>query len=230
MCGQDESKFSWFPKITKTLEKVPDEQRYELMWALARYGTYGEEPDLRWPLDAVFESLRDDIDNSKKAIRHGGTGGRGNKKAPSEDAERVVSVSEKAPFEEPERGVSDDGKGGFDDAKPIPFHTIPSHTKGEGRFAPPSRDEVAAYAEEIGLPEPEVDRFMDHFASNGWRVSGRTRMRDWRASLRNWKRRAPEFQRDPPAQKPMSADERERRDREQLERYRALKAEGRAVG
>ena len=55
--------------------QVPDSQRGALLWALAVYGTTGQEPDLEWPLDALFESLREDIDNSKRAISAGKTGG-----------------------------------------------------------------------------------------------------------------------------------------------------------
>ena len=41
-----ESKFTWFPKLTATVAKVPEGQRGALLWALALYGTYGEEPEL----------------------------------------------------------------------------------------------------------------------------------------------------------------------------------------
>ena len=40
----------------------------------------------------------------------------------------------------------------------------------------------------------EAAAFCDHYASNGWRVSGRTPMVDWRASFRGWMRRRPQFQ------------------------------------
>ena len=42
--------------------------------------------------------------------------------------------------------------------------------------------------------QTEAAAFHDHYASNGWRVSGKTLMVDWRASFRNWMRRRPEFQ------------------------------------
>lgn len=71
-----ESKFTWFPKLTTTVAKVPEEQRGALLWALVQYGTYGTEPTLEYPLDAIFESLREDIDNSKRSIQGGQKGGR----------------------------------------------------------------------------------------------------------------------------------------------------------
>ena len=55
------------------------------------------------------------------------------------------------------------------------------------RFSPPSPDEVAAYAEGLGLGiDPAA--FVDFYAAKGWRV-GTSPMRDWRAAVRNWCRR-----------------------------------------
>ena len=42
--------------------------------------------------------------------------------------------------------------------------------------------------------QAEAAAFHDHYASNGWRVSGKTPMVDWRASFRGWMRRRPQFQ------------------------------------
>lgn len=57
----DTKKFTWFPKLTATVEKVPEEQRGALLWAFVQYGTYGKEPELEWPLDVLFDLLRDGI-------------------------------------------------------------------------------------------------------------------------------------------------------------------------
>lgn len=92
------TKFTWFPKLTDTVAKVPEELRGSLLWALVRYGTYGEEPDLGWPLDAIFESLREDIANSKQCRSNGKSGGRGNKKAASGEAKPSFSEAETPPF------------------------------------------------------------------------------------------------------------------------------------
>lgn len=194
----ESTKFTWFPKLTATVERVPEEQRPALLWALARYGTYGIEPDLEWPLDAVFEALREDIDNSKRAIRDGATGGRGNKKAASDSSETPLSESEKAPSETNETQVSETEKGGFENAEANTYHSIPNHTKpvkekGSARFKPPTVDEIAGYAEEyaakkrIDLSRIDFDpeRFHDFYAAKAWKV-GRAPMKDWRAAVRNW--------------------------------------------
>jgi hypothetical protein len=65
----------------------------------------------------------------------------------------------------------------------------------EGKVAKPSLSDVLEYAREISLIEFEAERFFDHYQANGWKQSGRGRppIKDWRAALRNWKRRGGEF-------------------------------------
>ena len=61
----------------------------------------------------------------------------------------------------------------------------------------PTPDEVRAYANEqhpgSADARHEAGLFCDHYASNGWRVSGKTPMADWRAAFRNWMRRRSQF-------------------------------------
>jgi hypothetical protein len=52
----------------------------------------------------------------------------------------------------------------------------------------PSLEAVKAYGAEIKLAPDQAEAFFDHFTSNGWKVSGRAPMKDWKAALRNWKR------------------------------------------
>lgn len=58
-------------------------------------------------------------------------------------------------------------------------------TESKARFAPPTRDEVEAYAREKGYNGFPADRFIAYYESNGWMV-GRTKMKSWRAAMANW--------------------------------------------
>lgn len=58
--------------------------------------------------------------------------------------------------------------------------------KPRKRFTPPSVDEVAAYCRERGNAV-EAQRFVDFYASKGWKV-GNAGMKDWHAAVRNWER------------------------------------------
>jgi hypothetical protein len=64
--------------------------------------------------------------------------------------------------------------------------------KGDARgILKPSREESKEYGAEIGMDSAAVDGWYDHFESNGWKISGKTLMKDWKAALRNGKRYAP---------------------------------------
>ena len=57
-------------------------------------------------------------------------------------------------------------------------------TRTHARFAPPTADQVAAYAKELGK-SIDAQRFVDFYACKGWKV-GSSPMKDWKAAVRNW--------------------------------------------
>lgn len=54
------------------------------------------------------------------------------------------------------------------------------------RFAPPSLQEVQDYCNER-QNFVDASRFLDFYASNGWRV-GKNPMKDWKAAVRTWEK------------------------------------------
>jgi hypothetical protein len=54
------------------------------------------------------------------------------------------------------------------------------------RFIPPTLQEIRTFCQENGLVI-DVDRFVDYYQSNGWKV-GRNQMKDWKATVRRWAR------------------------------------------
>lgn len=69
------------------------------------------------------------------------------------------------------------------------------------RSKPSNVDEVVSFFKSIGLngkSEAEAHKFFNHFESNGWLVSGKSKMKNWEAAARNWASRIPTYN---PAQK-----------------------------
>jgi len=58
------------------------------------------------------------------------------------------------------------------------------------RFAPPTLEEVQTYITENNFAI-DAQKFIDYYQSNGWMV-GKTKMKDWKATVRNWQRREQE--------------------------------------
>lgn len=203
------SKFTWFPTLTKSLEKMPEGPRGKMLWMLVQYGTNGIEPDFGddWQSEALFTSLRNDIDNSL-AARNKNNGGR-----PRKDAKAETGVSEDA--ETSETGVSENGNGGFEVSETTetgvsepenpslytnPYQSIPSQANAgqcvapdapEG-FEPPTAEEVAAYFGANCL-NGDPQAFFDFYASQGWRKSNGMPISDWQPQARQWHRRQREL-------------------------------------
>ena len=207
------SSFTMFSKIGEAASVLSEGQRSELFAALAEYGFYGTEPDgLPSELMAFFVLARDDIDNSKAMRSRGERGGRPSKNT---QVAEVIEMPEPEVPETPEPEVSEPAEPEVSDteepqvsdgakprvsgkAKPNPIQSSPDQSspdqKREGRasaarprFRPPTVEDVRAYAEGAGC-NVDAERFVDYYASNGWKV-GRSPMRDWRAAARNWSRR-----------------------------------------
>ena len=59
------------------------------------------------------------------------------------------------------------------------------------RFQKPTVEELTAEAIKIGLPLPEVDKFLNYYESNGWKV-GKNSMKSWPAAMKGWLSRSGE--------------------------------------
>ena len=186
--------FTIFEKFGDVCAALNEADRKELCYAICMYGMFGEEVELPYLLKAIFISLKEDIDNSKESRLRGSKGGRPRmKREVSEEEKHGVSETSKPPVSESEKPrVSDEAAKTESQTKPN--QTKPNQTRGGRRFAPPTRDEVSAYAlkyaEEKRLDPGgfDAERFVDYYTANGWKV-GKVSMKDWRATVRDWMRK-----------------------------------------
>ena len=74
-----------------------------------------------------------------------------------------------------------------------PEPSIPARKRAPKKFTPPTVGEVLAYMAERGADsKEEANKFFDYWESVGW-TRGRTKMKDWKASVRTWLRNADQF-------------------------------------
>jgi hypothetical protein len=66
------------------------------------------------------------------------------------------------------------------------------------RFHKPTLDALESYFESKGALATEAQRFFNHFESNGWKVGGKSPMKDWQAAARNWILNMDKYQRTQP--------------------------------
>lgn len=74
--------------------------------------------------------------------------------------------------------------------KPITNNHKPI-TKSKKAFSKPALEEIQTYFHDLGSSTclDDGERFKDHFDSNGWKIGGKTPMKDWNAAVRNWHKR-----------------------------------------
>lgn len=56
--------------------------------------------------------------------------------------------------------------------------------------ARPEMDQWLTYAKEIQWPDDDARSAFDHYQANGWKVGGKTPVKDWQAAARNCQRRS----------------------------------------
>ena len=154
----------------------------ELIGMIVRYLRTGEQPEPRTDAqEAVLFAVQPVMETSRKRIVAGGSGGKAASKPESKRASNDASkpeskrASEEEEEEELGKGIKERGKA--------------------ARFRAPSPAEVAEYAQQFaadkGLDLTALDfdpeRFVDFYAQKGWMV-GRSHMKDWKATVRNWVR------------------------------------------
>lgn len=168
----------------------------ELIGMIVRYLRTGEQPEPRTDAqEAVLFAVQPVMETSRKRIVAGGSGGKAASKPESKRASKSGSKTQskaasndaskpesKRASEEEEEEEEELGKG------------IKERGKA-ARFRAPSPAEVAEYAQQFaadkGLDLTALDfdseRFVDFYAQKGWMV-GRSHMKDWKATVRNWLR------------------------------------------
>lgn len=174
----------------------------ELIGMIVRYLRTGEQPKPRTDAqEAVLFAVQPVMETSRKRIVAGGSGG---KAASKPESKRASETGSKPPSKS---GSKTQSKAASNDAsKPESKRASEEEEEEESgkgikergkaaRFRAPSPAEVdeyaRSYAEGKGLDLASTDfdpeRFVDFYAQKGWMV-GKSRMKDWKASVRNWVR------------------------------------------
>ena len=190
-------KFTWCDKFTRALEKVPDEQFVVLVRAILAYGSDGVEPELEFPLDAIFESFREDIDYSHNRRQSGNKGGKARSGGDSEEASKQSETASKQSETASKQSETASKLSATASSylKQLPTQAsnasntsnTSNTSKKEGRMKRPTLQEVEAEIEARGY-HVDARAFIAYYDSNGWKV-GKNPMKSWKSALTTWERR-----------------------------------------
>lgn len=160
--------------------ELPQKSQDEIFGAMVRFYFTGEEPNLKGVSKAMFVSFRKRVLLAKDAAK------RKQKSRETEQDKECDSHNECHRECHEEHHVTDLCPSFLESERESKSKSKREKNKG-GRFAPPTPEQVAQYAEEKDL-NVDAQRFCDFYASKGWKV-GSSPMKDWKAAARNWSSR-----------------------------------------
>ena len=175
----------------KVFKSLPKEQAGELIQALCAYSFDDNENDIDDPaLAAIFVMVKDKLDEDAenyeevKKKRTAAIKKRwGDKSQREEDTQGNKSIEKNT--NEYISIQNDSVSVSVSDSVSI-SKDIDKGNRERSAFRPPDVSEVRSYCQERkNRVDPE--RFVDFYTSKGWFV-GKTKMKDWRAAVRNWEK------------------------------------------
>ena len=79
---------------------------------------------------------------------------------------------------------------------------LPSAVSKNVKFIAPTIELVQVYFKEKNKPDIEAQKFFNYFESNGWKIGGRSPMKNWKAAANNWMLNSNKFNPIPNQPKP----------------------------
>ena len=165
-----------FVDYLDAIEPLGDAERGRLFTSLLTYARTGEAPQLGGNERFLFPMMRAQLDRDIAAMA--GVSEARSKAAKASKSSKCEQMQQMQANADKSSKDKDKDKDKDDDKK--------VNGAREARFTPPSVEEVAAYCQERGNGV-DAARFVDFYSSKGWMV-GKSRMKDWKAAVRNWER------------------------------------------
>ena len=162
------------------IDELESDEQTALLSYLALYHRTGDAPEIRnKSVRIVFKKIQQDNERFSDVRSEAG------KKGADARWQNVANMA----------NDGKDGKNGIreeknrEDIKENPLTGVKEKPAQPARThtVPPTLEEVEEYVRATGL-QMDPAAFFDHFTSNGWKVSGKAAMKDWRAACRNWAR------------------------------------------
>lgn len=168
-----------FVDYLDAIEPLGDAERGRLFTSLLTYARTGEAPQLGGNERFLFPMMRAQLDRDIAAMA-GVSEARSKaaKASKSSKCEQIQQMQAKAANASKSSKDKDKDEDKDEDKK--------GNGARAARFTPPSVEEVSAYCQERGNGV-DASRFVDFYSSKGWMV-GKSKMKDWKAAVRNWER------------------------------------------
>ena len=168
------------------MEPLTDAEKGRLFEAMLRYAEDGTPPDFEGNERFVWPAAKQAIDRtSEKAEIYRNNRIKSKQNETNENkTEQIGTKQNKVEQSETAYSIKK-----YKDKEKKDKEILKREVQREAaaRFSPPTIEEVAEYVKERGSGV-NAERFVDFYASKGWKV-GSQPMKDWRAAVRTWEKR-----------------------------------------
>lgn len=183
--------FTFYRSYYEALKNLPEKERAKVLFAIMEYALDEQEPNnLEGVCAACFLLIRPTLDSGRIKAANRKNKTKTNEEQNENKTETKLEQKPKEREKEKEREVECEREKEREKEREVERENDSSPLKPPAaarRFTPPTVDEVAAYCRERrnGV---DAQRFVDFYASKGWKV-GTSPMKDWHAAVRNWEGR-----------------------------------------
>lgn len=168
--------FVFYRSFLDGLNAIPKKDRLACYEAIVNYALNDKDETGEGVAAGVLNLVKPIIDANSRKAEAGRKGGQARASKAQANASKVKQEASKAKLNRKEEIVNSKKEKEKEKEKET---STPKH---------PTVEQVKEYAAKAGI-NLDAERFVDYYTANGWKVGGRTPMKDWQAAARNWARR-----------------------------------------
>ena len=168
--------FVFYRSFLDGLNAIPKKDRLACYEAIVNYALNDKDETGEGVAAGVLNLVKPIIDANSRKAEAGRKGGQARASKAQANASKAKQEASKAKLNRKEEIVNSKKEKEKEKEKET---STPKH---------PTVEQVREYAAKAGL-NLDAERFVDYYTANGWKVGGRTPMKDWQAAARNWARR-----------------------------------------
>lgn len=161
----------FYRSFYEAIKDLPEEQFAACCRAIIEYGLDEIIIDSPGIAKSIFMMAKPQIDANNKRYINGTKGGR-----PRINNQEITKQNQEITKSKPKEK---------ENVKVKKENSL-SGVKEKAHFVPPTLENVMGYCQEHGY-NVDAEYFIDFYASKGWMI-GKNKMKDWKATVRNWAR------------------------------------------
>lgn len=168
--------FVFYRSFLDGMNAIPKKDRLACYEAIVNYALNDKDETGEGVAAGVLNLVKPIIDANSRKAEAGRKGGQARASKAQANASKAKQEASKAKLNRKEEIVNSKKEKEKEKEKET---STPKH---------PTVEQVREYATKAGI-NLDAERFVDYYTANGWKVGGRTPMKDWQAAARNWARR-----------------------------------------